>query len=281
MKTMLLLFPHPDDESFSVGGTVAKYVKNGWTVHLILATNGEKGQSGFFSWAQGDALGALRQEETRHAANILGISDVQFLGLPDGGLSTLTPGTLEDPFFKAMLHFLPDIVITFDGTGITGHPDHIKVSYAATFAFQKYAGYLEQLKNPAFYTRGRGKPWKEEEYLRAFGDTRLLKEPKLYYVCLPASSVAFLQKAKQIPEVSFGKPWKGVPDKTITTVIDITHFKLLKGKALLSHATQLQNVDQFISFAKNPELERECFILRLHGIYEIFMGKRDRVSDRL
>ncbi|MEK7119429.1 MAG: PIG-L family deacetylase, partial [Patescibacteria group bacterium] len=30
MKKLLLVFAHPDDESFSCGGTVAKYVKAGW-----------------------------------------------------------------------------------------------------------------------------------------------------------------------------------------------------------------------------------------------------------
>ena len=46
MKKILLVFAHPDDESFAAAGTVAKYVKAGWEVDLICATRGEKGEAG-------------------------------------------------------------------------------------------------------------------------------------------------------------------------------------------------------------------------------------------
>ncbi len=52
MKTMVLVFAHPSDESFIAGGTIATYASLGWKVHLIIATNGEKGLSGTFTWAK-------------------------------------------------------------------------------------------------------------------------------------------------------------------------------------------------------------------------------------
>lgn len=268
---MLVITAHPDDESFSVGGTIAKYHEKGWDIHLIVATNGEK-----------RASGVLRQEETKKAADVLGICSVRFLGLPDGRLKELSPGTLEDPLYEAMYALLPDVVITYGPTGITNHPDHIKVCYATTYAFQKYTTYLCDLQKPEILEKGRGKLWKQAEYQRTFGETQTSsKEPKLYYISLPQSSVNFLLKEKQIPEESHGKPWKGTPDKDITTIISITETKLKKGKALLCHETQMEDVDKFISFAKRPEVEQECFVLRMQGVYEVFMGKTDRFADTL
>lgn len=262
---MLLVFAHPDDESFSVGGTVAKYSHDGWKVDLVCVTNGEG-----------------RAREVEKAGKVLGIQHIQFLDKPDGELRSLTPGTLEDLIAKKMEEFLPDIVITHDTTGITNHPDHIKVCYATTFAFQKYSKQLEEIKTEVVERKGRGYVWKEDTFKRAFGDVDPAnKDPKLYYTCMPTSVASFMQKFKQIPEESFDLPWRGTADKFITTVIDISDTKLMKGKALLCHESQKENVDHFISFDKNPAHNQEWFILRMQGVHEVFMGKNDRVTDSL
>ena len=282
MKTMLLVFAHPDDESFSAGGTIAKYKKMGWKIELLVATNGEKGQSGSLTDITEEELGALRQTELKAAAKVLGIRNITFLGQPDGGLTTLSPGTLEDPIAKRMLELLPDIVITHDTTGISNHPDHIKLCYATTFAFQKYTEHLETLKQPDMARLGRGKEWKEDAYLRAFGDLDPEnKEPKLYYSCMPDHVASYMKKMKAIPEQSFGKPWVGTKDRFVTTAIDIEGFQIQKGKALLCHQTQQTDVDRFINFDQNPLHKQEYFILRMQGIHEVFMGKTDRVAEIL
>jgi len=282
MKKMLLVLAHPDDESFDVGGTVVKYAKAGWSIHLICATNGENGDVGEVNILPGNDLGAVRKREVENAAKVLGISSVTFLGEKDGKLKGCTPGTLEDPMYEKMHEFLPDVVITHDTTGMSNHPDHIKLCYATTFAFQKYAAYLEAVKAAAGESTGRGKDWKLAEYTRAFSDVAADdKEPKLYYVCMPKSIVSYLKKVKVIPEESFDKPWIGTDDKHITTVVDISRFKLTKGKALLCHKTQMMDVDRVISLSNNPLVENEYYILRMQGKYEVYMGKSDRVSNAL
>jgi LmbE family N-acetylglucosaminyl deacetylase len=262
MKKMLLVFAHPDDESFSTGGTVAKYVKAGWSVDLICATRGEAGQSGTYKTTDGEKLGEIRQKEVQKAATILGISTITFLGYKDGTLSGEIPGELEETLYQKMIELIPDCVITFDRTGVSNHPDHIRMCFATTFAFQKYAFWIrDRLKDSPEFT--------EDD------------EPKLYYACMPQTAVEYLKKNKALPAESFGKPWRGTPDKHITTVIHIKGFEQIKKKALLSHISQKEDVDRFLSFRKNPQHAQECFILRLHGIREVFMGKTDRVSGRL
>lgn len=276
MKTMILVFAHPGDESFSAAGTVSKYVKQRWSVHLIIAANGQK-CADLTDTAQITA----EQKETKQAAAIVGIQSVTFLGLPHEGLTALTPGTLEDPLYTAMYKLLPDVVITHDTTGMNNHADHIRVCYATTYAFQKYVAYLVKAGDIRAMDKGRGKVWKEADYERAFGQTHSQKEPKLYYVCLPQSSVDFLRKQKQIPKESFGKPRIGVPDKEVTTIIDIADDAIQKGKALLAYKMQSEKVDQFISFAPHPQARQECFILRMQGVYEVFMGKSDAIAASL
>lgn len=282
MKKMLVSVAHPDDESFSTGGTIAKYAKNGWEVRLVVATNGENGRNCLDPDGDPEALGLLREEETRKAAGVLGITEVAFLHQKDGGLSDLSPGTLEDMITEKIEAFLPNIVITFDPTGISHHPDHVKVSFATTYAFQKYAAHIAILKEPEKFEKRRGKGWIKAEAEEVFkGENPEKFEPKLYYVCMPESVATFLKKNKQIPDEIHGKPWVGTPDKLISTVIDIGNTKLVKGKALLCHETQRDAVEHFISFAGNPLVEKEHFMLRMIGTEEAFMGKNDRVKSLL
>lgn len=262
MKKLLLVFAHPDDESFSCAGTVAKYVKAGWEVHLLCATRGEQGETGPYGKLDPKALGEIRQKEVQYAAMLLGIHTVSFLDYIDGTLASKTPGDIEDFVYRKMMEIIPDCVITFDTTGVSNHPDHIKLCYATTYAFQKYAAWVaDQLEDQAAI------------------DENI--EPKLYYVCMPESIATYLKKQKNIPQELFHKPWMGTPDERITTVIDTKKCMGVKKKALEAHISQQADVRRFLSLSRHPLLSHEHFILRFHGTKEVFMGKNDRVSNKL
>lgn len=259
---MLLVFAHPDDESFAAGATVAKYVKAGWEVDLLCATRGQAGQTGPYGELIPNRIGEIRQKELEKAATLLGISTITFLGYGDGELAEEPPGELEDKIHEKMIELVPDCVITFDTTGLSNHPDHIRISYATTFAFQKYALAIE-------------------EHLEGTKDYTEEAAPKLYYACVPESVASYLVKKKIFSAESFGRPWVGVADKFITTVISSKGFELIKKRALLEHKTQQENVSRFFSLPKNPLMKQEYFIWRLHGTREIFMGNNDRVATKL
>jgi LmbE family N-acetylglucosaminyl deacetylase len=270
MKKMLVTIAHPSDEAFVLGGMIAKYSKSGWDIRILTATSGEKGSE------------IVRQKELQRAGHLLGVSEIKFLGFSGGNLFLLSPGTLEDVFETYMKDMLPDIVVTFGTTGINNDPDHKKMCYATTYAFQKHADYLDALSQHELGAKGRGKMWKQAEFQRAFGNTGIdTKAPKLYYACYPKGVTEYLQKVKRLPFESFGKPWIGTQDKHITTVIDITRQKTVKIKALKCYETQTESVEPFISFSKNPYLTQEYFLLRMQGIYEVFMGKTDRFANAL
>jgi N-acetylglucosamine malate deacetylase 2 len=263
MKKLLLVLAHPDDESFACGGVVAKYVEAGWKVELICATLGEAGDTGPFGDQTKEQLSAIRKKEMETAGTILGISAITFLGYKDGALQSEPSGEIEEAVYQKMLESVPDVVVTFNTTGISNHPDHVKMSYATTYAFQKYAAYVIDLM-------------KERQTII---DETIL--PKLYYACMPESLVSYLKKKKNLPEESFGKPFVGTEDKLITTVINIKRFQSTKKRALLSHVSQSEDVSRFLSLPHHPFLMHEYFILRMVGISEVFMGKQDRVASRL
>jgi LmbE family N-acetylglucosaminyl deacetylase len=272
MKSILLVLAHPDDESLFVGGTVAKYVHAGWRVDLLCATRGEAGQYGPYDDAPD--LGALREQELKEAAKELGITSVTYLGYGDGKLSMAPTGELEDTLHRHFLDRHPDIVITFETGGISNHPDHMKTSFAATFAFHKYATNI-------FGQKPLGSRDPKRYLLRQEEEEEKSIEPKLYYACMPDSTAEYLKKKHVVSEVSFGKPWKGVPDKTVTTVIAFPKFQTKKKNALRKHITQTADVERFLSIPNQPLMQKEYFILRYIGKQEVFMSNTDRISDRL
>ena len=63
----------------------------------------------------------------------------------DGKLKESNPGEIEDGIFKYMTQVLPDTVITFDQTGISNHPDHVRMCFSTTYSFQEYVSWLESV----------------------------------------------------------------------------------------------------------------------------------------
>jgi LmbE family N-acetylglucosaminyl deacetylase len=270
MKTMVVIMAHPDEESFFVGGTIAKYVKSGWTVHLVLATKGDAGENSLEG--ETSTLAQLRAKEAEEAGTILGIASITYLGYQDNTLSRRKAGDIEDTVFKALEALSPDIVITHEPQGIFNNPDTIKLSYATTFAFQKYA-------NLVIHGEKLGSRDPKRYLIRH--DEEESTEPKLYYACMPASIVEFLQKQGAVLLESNGKSIKGVHDKHISTVIDISRFSSVKQRAIECHKTQQEDINRFFSISNHPLLEQEYFIQRLHGETEVFMKDEDRIANRL
>lgn len=134
-RTLCAVFAHPDDESFSAGGLLARYADEGVRTTLVTATRGEAGEIG-----EGlppiDDLGAWRQRELAEAAEILGVGQLRILGLPDGRLEE-DPDELYRRVKEALAEIRPQVVITEDIQGITGHPDHIAVTRAVIRAFDE------------------------------------------------------------------------------------------------------------------------------------------------
>ena len=147
-KTLLAIMAHPDDESFGIGGTLAKYAAQGVDVHLICATGGEIGTVDPELLEGYDSIAELRSAELHCAAEKLGLASVTMAGYRDSGMpgadSNRDPGCLlTQPteyvarhFAQIMRRLRPHVVITHDPIGNYKHPDHIACNRATELAFK-------------------------------------------------------------------------------------------------------------------------------------------------
>ncbi len=137
VRRILMVFAHPDDESFTSGVTIAKYADQTETeVFLLCATRGQAGKAGDPPICTQEELPQMRERELREAAQILGISRVDVLDYIDKKLDTVPLQELAGHIQEAINRYQPQIVITFALHGISGHPDHRMISLATDLAVQ-------------------------------------------------------------------------------------------------------------------------------------------------
>jgi LmbE family N-acetylglucosaminyl deacetylase len=130
------IFSHPDDETFCVGGILAKYADAGHQIDLWCATNGDAGKNASVPVASREELAALRRRELAEAARILGITSVEMAGYRDGALARADVATLIADLVGFIRRKRPAVILTFGPEGApTGHADHAATSRAATAAF--------------------------------------------------------------------------------------------------------------------------------------------------
>jgi LmbE family N-acetylglucosaminyl deacetylase len=124
---VLVVTAHPDDVDFGAAGTVASWTRAGVEVAYCIATSGD---AGGFDDTPRHEMGPLREAEQRAAAKEVGVTDVRFLGYPDGRLE-LTLDLRRD-ISRVIRQVRPQRVLTssperwYDRIGAS-HPDHMTV----------------------------------------------------------------------------------------------------------------------------------------------------------
>lgn len=146
-KTVVGVFAHPDDETFGPGGTLALFAKE-HEVYIICATSGET--------ATGEIdpkLGEERREELRRSAKILGLKGVFFLSFQDGTLCNNKYHDVADKVKEIVDKLQPEVLITYEPRGVSGHIDHIFMSMVTSFLFPKITSAKKLMKYCLSYER--------------------------------------------------------------------------------------------------------------------------------
>ena len=151
MPALSAIFAHPDDETFSIAGTVASLTRRGVACSLFCATDGDAGRASGVSVSSREELGRVRRAELHEAARALGFTPVVTPGYADGALAAADQDALVGDVVRFLRETRPDVVVTFGPEGAPNlHRDHRTISRAATAAFF-LAGlptaYAEQLAN--------------------------------------------------------------------------------------------------------------------------------------
>ncbi|GAA5346570.1 PIG-L deacetylase family protein [Planifilum fimeticola] len=129
-RTALLVFAHPDDETFTCGGSIARYADQKDTrLVLYCATRGEAGKTA--GVCAPEQLGDTRAEELKRAGEILGLDRIILRNHGDGRLKDLPEEMLAEEIGTVIESTNPDVIVTFPPHGISGHPDHQAIQKAA------------------------------------------------------------------------------------------------------------------------------------------------------
>jgi len=131
-QRVLVLAPHPDDESIGCGGTIILHAAAGAQVRILTVTNGESVEGA------GDDIAARRQDEARRAAQVLGVPEPVFLGLPDGRVSDYGP-ELAQRLAQEVAEFGPEVV--YAPYPLDVHPDHTATAGAVLRVLEDLGGF--------------------------------------------------------------------------------------------------------------------------------------------
>jgi LmbE family N-acetylglucosaminyl deacetylase len=221
---------HPDDESSSTGGVLARYAAAGVRTVVVTCTNGELGDGpgGVKPGEPGHddaAVVATRLGELEAACRILNVTDLELLGYRDSGMEDWEFKGHADAFCNVPIEessgrlvelfdkYQPDVVITYDDQGGYNHPDHIQAHRITVAAVERSGG-------PA----------------------------KLYFTAWRRATFERLREKLLEMGVEFPAPeidaetlalFEAV-ERRITTTVDVAGFVEQKRLALAAHASQIE-----------------------------------------
>ncbi|MGE3073700.1 MAG: PIG-L deacetylase family protein [Dehalococcoidia bacterium] len=123
MPRLLAFIPHPDDESYSFGGTIALASQAGWDCFVECASFGEKGKRHDGGPARPNDVAEARERELVASCEVLGAHPPRFWGLPDGEMRLHRGEQARIRLLVAELR--PSLVLALGADGAYGHPDHV------------------------------------------------------------------------------------------------------------------------------------------------------------
>jgi len=239
-RRLLAILAHPDDESFGMGGTLARYARQGAEVHVCIMTDGAAGENGKAT-PEGEAppLASVRRSELECACQVLGVQ-LHRLDYRDSGMEGAPDNLHADSLYQAdldevarrlahiMCKIRPQVVITHDANGGYFHPDHIKVHQAVRRAWD----HLRDGESPA-------EP--------RDGGCEAPQPLRLYGIAIPRSAlkwfVLMVRLRGQDPH-RFGQNRDvdltrvGVPDDQIQVRLDVGPYVPVKVEASACHQSQ-------------------------------------------
>jgi LmbE family N-acetylglucosaminyl deacetylase len=224
---LMLLNPHPDDESLGAGGLLSAVADAGGTAVVVTCTNGERGFHEHSTIEDPEELVRVRYDEQSKAAGVLGFVS-EWLGYRDSGMAGEDTNNHPESFHSAPLEeaterlmklierYQPQVIVTQAENGMYGHPDHIKAHQLGVAAFHA----AERMENPP---------------------------AKLYFVTTAHSKIRAIGQAMK--QAGMDSPFNemaevdeipvGMPDERVTLSLEVAPWSERKNRAIRQHFSQL------------------------------------------
>ena len=142
-QRFLFVGPHPDDIEIGAGATAAKLAAMGKDICFLICLDGRFGDGNAPEGVRGDDLVALRKQEALASAAMLGVRNVRFLDLSDGGF--YEQKELIRKIAQVVGEFQPDVLLAPD-PDVTSecHADHRNAGAAVrqVACFAPYSGIM-------------------------------------------------------------------------------------------------------------------------------------------
>ena len=262
---LLVVRPHPDDESSATGGMLAYYHARGARTGVVICTGGEEGEihdPTLDPVADRPHLRAIRERELRQACALLGVAELRLLGYRDSGMPGTPANQHRDAFVQADLSeavgrlvriirvLRPLVIVTEPPGGGYAHPDHIR---------------CHQVSREAFHAAGDARAYPEAGPAWPVA--------KLYAIAqIDDGQWETLRPAFQAAGFDVGgrqrsrQRTRRAGPETATVALDVRPYSEIQRQALLAHRTQIPP-DSF--WGRLPaELYRRAFatayLIRLH-----------------
>ena len=232
--TLLIVHAHPDDESISTGGILAKYSADGVRTVLTYCTRGEAGDilnPDFVPPQPGMSITDIRAKELEKALKVLDVKSAKFLGYRDSGMAGTPENNHPHAFARAdkqeatarlveiIRRVRPQVIVTYNEKGTYLHPDHIMANRVTRLAFEA-SGDID------YHANGGLEPW---------------QPARLYYTAIPLDRIRRLHKqiAEQDEDPGFDPEVLGTAEEKISAIIDVRKFLTRKLDALNCHQSQM------------------------------------------
>jgi LmbE family N-acetylglucosaminyl deacetylase len=235
---LLVVRPHPDDESSATGGLLAYYHARGVRTGVVICTGGEEGEihdPTLDPVADRPHLGAIRAQELRQACALLGVAELRLLGYRDSGMPGTPANQHPDAFVQADLSeaagrlvqiirvLRPRVIVTEPPGGGYAHPDHIK---------------CHQVSLEAFHAAGDARAYPEAG--PAWPAAKLYAIAQIddgqWETLRPELQAAGFNVGRRQRS---GKRTRGAGPETATVALDVRPYSEIQRQALLAHRTQI------------------------------------------
>ena len=266
-RRILFVHAHPDDETLTTGGTIARCAGDGADVTVLTCTLGEEGEVIGERWAglvadRADQLGGYRILELTGALDALGAAAPRFLGgagrWRDSGMAGTPSAANPRAFVNAdrdaaigalvavIRELRPQVVVTYDPVGGYGHPDHVQAHHVTTAA-------VAAAGTDAYPDAGA--PWQVAKFYWTVTGRSALEAG--------IAAIADVPAGWRMPEPG---ELPSVPDADVTAAVDVSSVLPAKVAALRAHATQVTVAPSGTEFALSndvvqPILTEEHFVL--------------------